>query len=486
MRYGLALLSVLAIAVAGQAPSRLTIANVTIVDGTDRLPRVGSVTIEGDRIAAVTYGGTGTPAPGDAMRIDGTGRFLIPGLWDMHVHLAMRPEPGLAEQVILPLLLAHGVVGVRDMGGPLDRVLDLRARVADGRQTGPRILTPGPFVDGPGDPDRFFLRPGSAAAAAATVEDLVARGADFVKVQAGVEPAVHGALVRAARAAKVPLAGHVPLSMTAEAVIASGQRSLEHISPALVGDGLLLLSCSSRAEELVRELRSIERDRAAAPRDEIAAREHALRARAVATYDPARAQAIGRSMAERDVWIVPTLVWSAAFRPLSATDDGASQPADLAPAALQARWRKRRLDAIQAHTPEMLAANAAVAAAAGRAIADLGRGGARVLAGTDTFDAFVLPGRSLHDELALLVAGGLSPLQALQAATREPAAYRGAAGAEGTIQQGYRADLVLLDANPLDDIRHVGRIRAVVAGGVLHDRDALDRLLDEVRAFAAR
>jgi imidazolonepropionase-like amidohydrolase len=468
---------------AGQGPATLAITNVTIVDGTGAAPRRGTVVVRDGVIAGI---GAPEDVPSGATIVDGAGRFLTPGLWDMHVHLATRPEPRLAEQMILPLLLAHGIVGVRDMGGPLERVLDLRARIAAASVQGPRILTSGPFVDGPGETDPMFVRAPDAVAAATAARDLAALGVDFVKAQAGLQPDAHAALVRAARDAGTTVAGHIPLAMTAEAVIGSGQRTIEHISPALVGDGMLLIACSSKAAALLAELRALEQDRGTARAELIAAREAALRREIVETYDPARAQAIGRSMRDRDVWVVPTLIWSASLRPLDRADDGSALPMEYVPTALRARWTERRRQFIAAQTEESLAAARAVAAASARAVRDLHAAGAKVLAGTDTFDAFVLPGVSLHQELDLLVRAGLSPTAALQAATRNAAQARGAAEREGTVAAGKRADLLLLDADPGADIRNLARVHAVVVGGTLYNREALDRLLTQARGFASQ
>lgn len=465
-----------------QAPRVLTLADVTIVDLTGGPSRTANVVIRDDQIAAVTN----EPPPSEARVVDGAGKFLIPGLWDMHVHLATRPEPELAEKMILPLLLAHGVVGVRDMGGPLDRVLDLRSRVARGDLAGPRILTPGPFVDGSGDPSPLFRRPADAAAVPGIVNELLERGVDFIKVQSGLAPEVHAALAREARTARRSLAGHVPISMNARQVMEAGQRSVEHISPALVGDGMLMFALSNRSDELLQELRAIERDRSSAEPVTIAQREAVLRRRLVETYDATKAQALGRWMKERDAWIVPTLVWSATLRPLTKDQDGTDLPMEYVPASLRTRWLERRRQFIARQTPDTFAAAGAVAATAARAVRDMHAAGAKVLAGTDSFDAFVLPGHSLHQELQLLVGGGLSPIEALRAATQVAAAYRGAARTEGTIAAGKRADMVLLDADPSADIANVKRVRALFVGGRLYDRDALDHLLEIVRAFTAQ
>ncbi|HJR57916.1 MAG TPA: amidohydrolase family protein [Vicinamibacterales bacterium] len=474
--------SAVAAVLTGQPASTVVITGVTVITGDDEPRRVANVVVRDGLIAEI-----GPPGPARAAGaiVDGRGKFLIPGLWDMHVHLATRPEPLIAEKVMLPLFLTHGIVGVRDMGGPLERVLDLRARAARGDLAGPRILTPGPFVDGPGEASAMFRRLADAPAAAVEVPALAGAGVDFIKVQSGLEPGMHSALARAARAANVPLAGHIPVAMTAEEILASGQRSLEHISPALAEDGLLLFACSTASAELIGELRAIARDRATGPATEIALREAALRQRVVETYDPLRARALGRSMRERQVWIVPTLIFSASLRPLTREHDGTDLPMEVVPVATRTRWLEGRKRYLDRQTEQGFAAAAALAGTAARAVRDLHAGGAKVLAGTDTFDAFVLPGFSLHQELQLLVGAGFSPLHALQAATRNAAEYRGTLKTEGTIRPGKRADLVLLDGDPLIDIANARRVAATIVGGRVYSRDRLDALAAGVKAFGA-
>ena len=185
---GSALLAAILFAVVRQPsnPADLVITHVTVIDATGSPPAVHSVVVRNGVIDAL-FAATAT-APAARTLIDGTGKFLIPGLWDMHAHLAVRPDPALAEQVMLPLFLANGIVGVRDMGGPLERVLTIRDGIRSGRLTGPRVLTPGPFIDGPGDAEPIFRRVQTAAEARTAVSDLATAGVDFVKVQANLSP----------------------------------------------------------------------------------------------------------------------------------------------------------------------------------------------------------------------------------------------------------------------------------------------------------
>ena len=327
----------------------LVITHVHVIDATGAGPVERSVVVRHGLIDALLP--ASTRPPGATVVVDGAGKFLIPGLWDMHVHLAVRPEPSLAERVMLPLFLAHGVVGVRDMGGPLERVLALRDAVKKGSLAGPRILTPGPFIDGPGEADPLFRRVETPAEARTAVRDLASAGVDFVKVQANLSREAYDAAVAQARDMRIPLAGHVPIAMSATDVVNAGQRSVEHISPALVGDAGLLFACSSREADLRRELLSIEHDRASAPPESIRTREAALRQQLVESYSPDRARALGALIRSHGSWIVPTLIWSNSFRPLSAADTGDAVPLDYVPAATRARWRQARERYLKAVTP---------------------------------------------------------------------------------------------------------------------------------------
>lgn len=465
-------------------PSRpdLVITRVTVIDADGTPPAERTVIVRNGTISEIAR--LEDDVPEAAVAIDGRGKFLIPGLWDMHVHLSIRPEPQLAERVMLPVFLAYGVTGVRDMGGPAARVIEIRDQVNRGTLVGPRIITPGPFIDGPGEADPMFRRAANPAEGRDTVRALITSGVDFVKVQANLTKDTYEAIIDEAKARKIAVAGHVPVALSLADVIHANQRSVEHISPALVGDGGVLFACSSREAELRKELLAIEHERATLKPEHVRAREAALRAELIKSFDPARARAVGHELKQRQMWLVPTLIWSNSFRPLAATDNGADLPLDLVPAETRKRWQDNRARYLQAAPPEAYAAAADVARVAGVAVGTLHAAGARILAGTDTFDAFVLPGVSLHQELSLLVKAGLSPLAALQAATRNAAEYRGTLDREGTITRKKRADVVLLDANPLTDIANLERIHAVVQGGRVFSREDLDKMLESARQAA--
>jgi hypothetical protein len=396
--------------------------------------------------------------------IDGTGKYLIPGLWDLHAHRT--DDAG----VVLPLLVANGVAGVRDMGNDLARVRQRQNEIRAGRLTGPRIVAAGPIVDGPRP-----LWPGSVAVgtereARGAVTDLRARGADFVKVYESIPRAAYFALADEARKQGLPFAGHVPVSVTAAEACEAGQKSIEHLIGVMEG-------CSPEEKRFGREMAEA---LAASNREEaIPALFYRHSRRLLDTYDSRRAQRLFTRFARKRTRHVPTLV---ALRAVTFPTDASMVPLNrrryLRPwerAALlnpDADWR------LKGRTPADSNALRAVYQKQLQIVGAMHRAGVPLMAGSDTGSLpALLPGFSLHDELELLVRAGLTPAAALRAATLEPARFLGEERKWGTIQPGRRADLILLTADPLRDIRNTTRIDAVVLGGRFLERTTLDQML---------
>lgn len=460
------------------APS-LAVTHATVIDATGRPPLPdATVLIAGDRITAVGPAAEVAVPPGTRL-VDARGKFLIPALWDMHVHLANQAEADLPSALLARLLLAHGVVGARDMGGDWDRIVALRRAIAASEFHAPEILSPGPFLDGPHDPDPIFVSVLGAADAPAAVAKVVGLGVDFLKVQSGLSREAHAALASEANRLGLPFVGHIPEALTALEVVRTGQLSIEHVSPALPGDAGLMRGCSAAEDRLLREIAEWNAyvARPDADREEARRRQREIQSLHLDPWDRGRMATLFREMKERGTRAVPTLIWSRSFRPLAPEDDGRGIPMELFPAAFRERVLAGRRRYLDATPPPVLELNRRIAARSADLVGELQRAGVPILAGTDTTDAFVVPGFSLHQELELLVGAGLSPLAALQAATIAPARFLGRETQQGTVEAGKRADLVVLDANPLEDIRNTRRIFALVAGGSLADRAALDRLL---------
>jgi len=459
----------------------LAFTHVTVIDATGKPAQPDmTVVVTAERITAL--GKTGrVKIPPDAEVVDASGKFLIPGLCDMHIHLTITPDQAVSRDVILPMLVAHGVTTVRDMGGDWQRIQQLRQEIASGKVTGPRIIAPGPFVDGPQQASAAVMPVSNEAEAQQAVRKLQAQGVDFIKVQSGLSLDAYLAVVAEAKGLSIPVEGHVPEAFSAMEVVRAGQRSIEHISPVLPGDAGLPLACSAKEAELRAELAELNRavQQPNADRQQLRTKQRALQAQFFSTYSKEKAAALFAAMIKNKTWSVPTLIWSKTFAPLSENDLPADLPIKSIPPALRDRWATRRSNVVKASTPEDFAFRNMIFEKSRDFVRELHHAHVPLLAGTDAIDAYVLPGFSLHQELELLVAAGLTPMEALQAATRDPAQFLGVLNSRGTIETGKIADLVLLTENPLSDIRHTRRIAGVVLGGKYLAEAALRQLLPE-------
>jgi imidazolonepropionase-like amidohydrolase len=465
MRHVIACLTV--IALAGALPARaedapaksLAITGVTVIDPSGEPARSDmTVVVTGDRITAVGKSGE-TGVPEGARVVDGKGKYLIPGLWDMHVHTA--------SPSFLPLYLANGVTGIRDMHAlDPDAILGLRKQVQEGKQAGPRVVAAGPLVDGP----KPFV-PGSLVASEAAegreaVRKIKSMGADFVKVYTKLPREAYLAIADEAKKQGLPFAGHVPESVSAAEASDLGQKSIEHLAGVEV-------ACSDREDELRRE--AVE---GLAKADNQAAWDLLGRigARAVDSFSDKKAQALYARFVRNGTWQVPTLTVP---RSMSSLDDAkfvADPRVKYMPPSIRSYWSLKL-------SPDAAARLKRWYKRCTWQVRAMHRAGVPFLAGTDASNPYIFPGFSLHDELALLVAeGGFTPLEALQAATRDPARFLGRERDLGTIEPGKLADLVLLDADPLADIHNTTKIAAVVANGRLLPRRELDQMLAEVEA----
>jgi imidazolonepropionase-like amidohydrolase len=447
---------------AGEAPGTvLAITGVTVIDATGEPAQPGmTVVVTGNRITALGKSSL-VRVPQLARVVDGNGKFLIPGLWDMHVHTA--------DPSFLSLYLANGVTGVRDMHAlDPDVLFGMRKQVQEGKKLGPRIVAAGPLVDGP-----MPFVPGSLVAADArqgreAVRKLKQMGADFVKVYNKLPREAYLAIVDEAKKQGLPLAGHLPESVSAAEASDLGQKSIEHLTG-------IELACSDREDELRREAVAglVKADNSAAW--ELLGR---IGARAADSSSPKKARALFARFVRNGTWQVPTLT---VLRSLVSLDDPkflADPRVKYMPPSIRSYWSLMKL------SPETVTGLKVRYKRATGLVRAMHQAGVPFLAGTDTPGVpFVFPGFSLHDELALLVAdAGFTPLEALQTATRDPARFLGREKDLGTIEPGKLADLVLLDANPLTDIHNTTKIAAVVANGRLLPRRELDRLLAEVEA----
>jgi hypothetical protein len=435
-----------------QAP--LVFTHATIIDVTGAPPRRDTtVVITGDRISAI---GDNISLPPEAHVVDVTGKFLIPGLWDMHVHWYARDT--------FTLFIANGVTSVRQMFGNSDLVR-WREQIAKGSLLGPRMLVASPIIDGPEPiwPNSIAVRNEDEGRKA--VRRVKQWGADFVKVYALLPRDAYFGIADEAKQQGITFVGHVPNAVSPAEASDAGQKSIEHLTG-------ILIACSDKETELRTKL---------VKADSPEARSR-VQATALETYDEKKAADLLARFVKNQTWQCPTLTVLRSNAYLG--DEHFRQDGRLRyiPRLLQQRWNFRivnRSGGDNAVAKKVLQKQLEIVGAMQKA-------GVPILAGTDTGNPFCFPGFSLHDELALLVIAGLTPVEALRAATLNPAKFFGLDQSLGTIEQGKIADLVLLDANPLVDIRNTQRVDAVVSNGRLFDRKALDKMLAEAEGVANR
>jgi imidazolonepropionase-like amidohydrolase len=425
----------------GQSGHRLVLTGATVIDATGSAPRADvDIVVDSGRITAIVD--TRDRRTEAAEIVDCAGKFVVPGLADMHVHL---------QPYALPLLVANGVTAVRDMGGDLVALDWIRRSIESGRLVGPTVFRVGPFVDGgkPGLRNRLLVTTKEEGADAARL--LAKLGVDAIKVHSGVPREAYFALLAEARKLNVPVVGHAPVALTALEISNAGQQTIEHMS-SIAGGRLNAL---------------------------IAGGMNGQQAFAVVEGESA---ALYRAFVRNGTWVDPTFVaeYVAARRAeIAATPD---RRRDAVAASVRRSW-EQTWPAPPASAAEV-ARNTKYFDTQLRWAGAMRAAGVRFLAGTDLGVRDIFPGSSLHDELEWLVKAGFTPLEALQTATLNPAIALGRQRTMGTIAVGMSADLAVLDANPLENINNLRKIRGVMLRGRWLNRQALDRLIADAVALA--
>ncbi len=467
MRTFLIVLATCVVAVTAHAQSKtpaIVFQHVTVIDVRAGRPIADqTVVVENGRITTVATG-MAVKMPAGTQAIDGTGKFLIPGLWDMHVHAAW---PGL-DALFAPLFVANGVTGVREMYGAPFAIAAWKQKYYGG-VAWPRMIGAGHILDGPKP-----IWPGSAVAgnaeeAKAAVDRLHAAGADFIKVYTKLPREAYFAALDEAKKVGTYCAGHVPDAVTVSEASDHGQRSIEHLTG-------VALECSNEAEKMREE-------RAAAAADTTAGKLFktwsSQTPRILATQDPKRAADLFARLKRNQTWMVPTFTVLRSMASMNDSVFAADPRVKYMPEQIASGWDWKKDFRFKNRAPEDWENSRRTYRLNMQILGAMNRAGVPILAGTDMLNPFTFPGFSLHDELALLHEAGLSPAEALRAATLSPAVFMNATDSLGTVEKGKRADLVLLDANPLDDIHNTQKVNAVVLNGRLYDRAALDAILAE-------
>ena len=448
-----------------QKSAPIVIAHATVINpGTSSVQANRTVVLTGHHITSVSATEE-FQSPKNAQVIDATDQYLLPGLWDMHVHSAFGDWFPGGRDIILPLFITNGVTGVRDMGGDTPILLEWRKETADGRIIGPRMVISGPMLDGY-LPDGKLRFPSSVAittpaSAVAAVDLLKTQGVDFIKVQSVISHDAYLAAAAEAHKRGLPIVGHVPDKVRLEEVIEAGQKSIEHLMGIFEG-------CSTEEDKFIQGQGSLKL--------------------LLTTQDQHRCDSLIQLLAQNQTWQVPTLAWQRGGTFLDQRDLK-HQPLDkYVPAYWRdVTWRHFTEEMMPDLLRDPLELRQDYFARNLQMVGAMHRAGVPFMAGTDTAPGvYIMPGFSLHDELANFVEAGFTPMESLQTATSNPAKFLGMEASFGSVEPGKIADLVLLSANPLRDIRNTQKINAVVADGRLFDRVALDQMLRSVEAAAKR
>jgi imidazolonepropionase-like amidohydrolase len=447
----------------------LTITNATVVDVSNgRLRRGTTVVIQGNRITGIGPSSAGAPPGGQV--VDAQGMYVIPGLWDMHTHAYFDWTSDFGDQYVLPLFIAHGVTGIRDMGSDLDAVLRARSDVAAHRITGPRMVVSGPMLDGPQAQYKASIAISTPQDGQRAVGLLKSKGVDFIKIQSGVPRDAYFAIAAEAKKLGIAIDGHVPDTVRASEAVSAGQRTFEHLI------GIFEASTPDEDAFLKRKW--------GAGKDPSVNKSLAL---LLDRYDAAREARIIQLLARNRTWQCPTLFWERGQWLVDVIDYAADPDVAYTPRTwLETRYPSTQKSILADLATDPLPARRRFVDHELEVVRKLHAAGVPFLAGTDTpAGVNVTPGVSLHLELQRFVAAGFTPLEALQTATINPARFYGKLSDYGSVQKGRVADLVILRANPLDRIENTRTIAGVVADGKYWSQAEIEGLRERLKQVAA-
>ena len=392
--------------------------------------------------------------------INASGQYLIPGLWDMHAHYS------LTYTFSNPLLIANGVTGIREMWGLMDTIQMIRTKTIAGKMTAPDIYSAGNIIDG--NPP---IWPGSVGAGnpeevEKELDSQIAAGVDFFKVYSLLKKDTYHAIAKKSKAVNIPFAGHIPDEVSVWEAIAANQQSMEHMYG-------ILRTCSNDPDSIATFTGYTRFG---------AARTNLL----VDSYDAQLFDSLANALANSNTWLSPTL---SVLKNIATMDDTTKiEDPRMAymPPHVHYMWNPKNDFRFKYATPDIYQANQRRFQFEQQLVGQLAKAGVKIIAGTDYSNPFCYPGFSLHDELSLLVEGGLSPAHALKAATYNPAVFMKKEKELGQVAIGQIASLVLLEKNPLDNISHTKSINGVFLRGQYFDRAQLDALLLEAKRIAAK
>ncbi len=423
----------------------LVFTHATVIDATGAPAKSDmTVVVKGELIEALGKTGKLT-VPQNARVVDATGKFLIPGLWDMYNYPHVKKE-------YLALFIANGVTGMRVMWGDTWHYTQ-RKEILAGELIGPRMIISGKPSAGNEEAGRQAVR------------KIKKEGADLVRIDIPIPRDAYFAIADEAKKLGIPFAGHLPYGVSLAEASDAGQKSIGNCA-------FVLLACSSEGEEELRKKGKKMND-TMGELERVLARYKLI---ADITHNEKKAAELFTRFVRNSTWVCPTLIYR--YEKLFSK---ANEPRlKYMPLSIRDQWKNdvrvaTATEEIRANHMKFFEKNLAIVGAMNDA-------GVGLLAGTGTY----MPGLDLQDELALFVQAGLSPMEALQTATYNAAKCLGMLDSMGTVERGKVADLVLLDADPLQDIRNTQKIAAVVVGGKIYQKAALQKMLAQVEATAKK
>lgn len=451
------------------------IKNISVIDPEKGMIKDQTVIIQDGKILKVADSKSLTLSSKNNVT-DGSGQYIIPGLWDAHVHFAFMEE--LAPSMF-DLFLAYGITSVRDTGGKIDFVKSYKDKSLQNPKTSPRVMIAGPLLDGMPNvydgstPARPPLSVGSSdiAELRKNINSLIEKDVDLLKAYEMLTPEQFEVLNKVARENGLKVTGHVPLSMDVITASNLGMNSMEHLRN-------IELSCASNSEELLEQRKQLLLQGRNDPGGILRSRIHnAQRANAVENYSEVKADKVLDALFENQTWQIPTLALSTGFteRPFAKAEF--QQSYKYLPRTIEQDWKSSISEVVKQTPTDFNYEYTDWLLNMVKKINDKDIG---IMAGTDCPIFYLTPGRSLHEELAVLVKAGLSPLEAIESATIRPAEYFGMEKELGNVREGMFADLLILNANPLDDIKNTTQINTVIKSGHVMNRSTLDEMLAEL------
>jgi imidazolonepropionase-like amidohydrolase len=468
--YLVVLLCVLSATMVYSQPVSIALTHVNVIAMTT--PGIQSdmtVLLSGNKITGMGKNGK-IKIPAHALIIDASGKYLIPGLWDMHVHVFHYRHPDPPDTFDFPLFIANGVTGVREMwtkGENMNHIRLWRRQFYDQPGTIPRFVSVGTLVDGLPNTHPNCDTVSTAAEARRMVDKIKASGVDFVKVYDNLNRESYFAIVDEAKKQHIPFAGHIPFSILLKEASDAGQRSVEHLTGGSTEDCKIL--------EIFAKHDIPEAKASGSP--DLPYMEQVME-----VCNEEKAMVLFRNFAKNDTWEVPTLIIKKHY----ATDTAnlrRDERLKYIPGGLSADygsywWYTQApglRDTLVKQEQRCL-----------ELVRWMHKAGIKFMAGTDVSNPYSLPGFSLHDELGMFVEAGFTPYEALKTATINPAIFMSMTDSLGSIEKGKNADLVLLNANPLVNINNTKQINAVIVNGKFLSRDVLDKMLSDAAELAKK